>query len=212
MKSINGIFAMLLCCVSLMAQNAMRVHYKDGTEQDIFLSQIDSVTFVEMYEPEEEVTLTGGWLWGRRESGYYELLVFNDDYTYTGYDRYFTYGFDTMTYGFYSQYGTMLTLWSNGFGYQYRYNWYIMGLTANAFTVMTKMGAFTYYKLQPEVIRLSNPGSYMELDDGDSIVFTDGAVVRADANKLHAIASGTTYVLIRKAEEDKIFAYKMVVM
>lgn len=211
MKSINGIIAMLLCCVSLMAQNTMRVHYKDGTEQDIFLSQIDSVTFVEKSEP-EEVTLTGGWLWGRRESGYYELLVFNDDYTYTGYDRYFTYGFDTMTYGFYSQYGTMLTLWSNGFGYQYRYNWYIMGLTANALTVMTKMGAFTYYKLQPEVIRLSNPASYMELDEGDSIVFTDGAVVRADANKLHAIASGTTYVLIRKAEEDKIFAYKVVVM
>ena len=203
---------MLLCSVSLMAQNAMRVHYKDGTEQDIFLSQIDSVTFVEKYEPEEEVTLTGGWLWGRRESGYYELLVFNDDYTYTGYDRYFTYGFDTMTYGFYSQYGTMLTLWSNGFGYQYRYNWYIMGLTANSLTVMTKMGAFTYYKLQPEVIRLSNPGSYMELDDGDSIVFTDGAVVRADDEKLYAIASGTTYVLIRKAEEDNIFAYKVVVM
>jgi hypothetical protein len=203
---------MLLCSVSLMAQNAMRVHYNDGTEQDIFLSQVDSITFVEKSEPEEKVTLTGGWLWGRRESGYYELLVFNDDYTYTGYDRYFTYGFDTMTYGFYSQYGTMLTLWSNGFGYQHRYNWYIMGLTTNALTVMTKMGAFTYYKLQSDVIRLSNPGSYMELDDVDSIVFTDGVVVRAEGNKLHAIASGTTYVLIRKAEEDKIYAYKVVVM
>ena len=203
---------MLLCSVSLMAQNAMRVHYNDGTERDIFLSQIDSITFVEKSEPEEEVMLTGGWLWGRREAGYYELLVFNDDYTYTGYDRYFTYAFDTMTYGFYSQYGTMLTLWSNGFGYQHRYNWYIMGLTTNALTVMTKMGAFTYYKLQSDVIRLSNPGSYMELDDGESIVFTDGAVVRADDEKLYAIASGTTYVLIRKAEEDKIFAYKVVVM
>lgn len=37
---------LLLCSVTLMAQNTMRVHYKDGREQDIPIEQVDSVTFV----------------------------------------------------------------------------------------------------------------------------------------------------------------------
>lgn len=41
------IFPLLLCCVTLMAQNAMKVHYKDGGVLDISIEEIDSVTFVE---------------------------------------------------------------------------------------------------------------------------------------------------------------------
>ena len=146
--------SLLLCSVSLMAQNTMRVHYKDGGELDLFIAKIDSVTFVEKTTSEESASLTGVWLWGNQEQGYYELITINEDHTYTGYDNYFSYGFDTMTYGWWAQMGAMLTLQSNGFGYQRRYNWYITELTVNALGMMTKMGPFTYYKLQPETLRL----------------------------------------------------------
>jgi len=53
------------------------------------------------------------------------LLTFSEDHTYTGYDNYFAYGFDTMTYGWWGQIETVLTLQSNGYGYQRRYNWYV---------------------------------------------------------------------------------------
>ena len=93
-------FALLFCCtLPIATQNTMRIHYKDGTEQDISILQIDSITFVEKdnYDEVENVTLTGSWLWANKEAGYYELLTFNEDYTYTGYDYYFSYGFDTQT-------------------------------------------------------------------------------------------------------------------
>ena len=142
-KQFISISILLLCSGSHVAQNTMRVHYKNGTEQDILISEVDSVTFVEKVVPDEEVSLTGSWLWGNREAGYYELLIFNDDHTYTGYDNYFSYGFDTKTYGWYSLYGNMLTLQSNGFGYKRMYNWFVLGLSNNALEVMTKMGGFT---------------------------------------------------------------------
>ena len=205
------ITVMLFCSAAVMAQNAMRIHYKDGTEQDIPIAQIDSVTFVEQEVTQEEVSLTGTWLWGNKEDGYYELITFNEDHTYTGYDNYFTYGFDTLTYGWYSQYSTMLTLRSNGFGYSRLYNWYIIGLTVNALEVMTKMGQFTYYKLQPEVIYISSSESYMGFAGDDNVVFADGVVVTVENGRLKGLSQATTYVLVEKSSEGKVLAYKVVV-
>ncbi len=203
--------ALLFCSVTLMAQNTMRIHYKDGSEQDISISEVDSVTFVEKKAPEAPVSLTGEWLWAGKEEGYYELLSFSDDQTYTGYDKYFTYGFDTMTYGWYNRYGNMLTLQSNGYGYRRLYNWFIIGLTDNALEVMTKMGPFIYYKLQSETLYLSQSEIYRGFADADSVVFADDVIVKAEGSKLQGVVPGTTYVLVKKAVEDKIYAYKVVV-
>lgn len=201
---------LLLCGITLMAQNTMRVHYKDGTEQDISTSQIDSLTFVNADTmPTVEAELTGTWLWGNKEAGYYELLAFSNDHTYTGYDNYFSYGFDTMTYGFYSQYGTMLTLWSNGFGYQRRYNWFITGLTENALSVMTKMGPFTYYRLRTETLSLK-VGETLPSGE-DEYVFADGTIVQIEGGQLTGIGRGETYILKMTASSQMIWAYKVVV-
>ena len=59
-----AIVVLLLSNISLVAQNAMRIHYKSGTEQDIPISEIDSVTFVNKATSEEDMSLTGSWLWG----------------------------------------------------------------------------------------------------------------------------------------------------
>ena len=201
----------LLCSVSLMAQNTMRVHYKDGKEQDIPISQIDSVTFVTQAAQEEEASLTGSWLWGNQEAGYYELLTFNEDHTYTGYDNYFSYGFDTMTYGWYSPYGNMLTLQSNGFGYNRVYKWFVVGLTGNALEVMTKTGPYTYYRLQPEVLHISLSEAYSGFAESDFVIFTDGVIVKDEGNKLQGLVQGTTYILVKIAAEEKIKAYQVIV-
>ena len=138
-----------ICCLYATAQTHMRLHHKGGGHSDVTIEQIDSITFVDGGDlPVNEGSLVGGWLWGDAEAGYYELLTFNEDKTYTGYDNYFTYGFDTMTYGWYMQMGSMLMLQSNGYGYNRRYNWFVMGLTSNALDVMTKIGQFVYYRLQ----------------------------------------------------------------
>ena len=206
--------ASLLGAQMLNAQNQMRIHYKDGTRGDVPIAQIDSITFVDDEGGEGEEMqvkeLTGSWLWGNMAQGYYELLTFNVDKTYIGYDNYFTYGFDTMTYGYYSVYGAMLNMWSNGFGYQHRYNWFITALTDNALGVMTKMGPFTYYKLQPEVIRLKVNES-LTCTDGDSFVFADGVVVSIEDNKLRGVAVGETYIQKLKATSKQIVSYKVVV-
>jgi hypothetical protein len=191
----------------------MRIHYKNGAEQDIAISQVDSITFVEKdsHDEEENVTLTGSWLWAKKEAGYYELLTFNEDHTYIGYDYYFSYGFDTQTYGWYSLYGNMLTLQSNGFGYRRRYNWFVTGMTGNALEVMTNMGAYTYYRLQPETIYIQDGGSSTVFDNEDNIVFADGVIVEAKGNQLVGKAKGTTYILVSIAGQDKIVAYKVTV-
>ena len=174
-------------------QNYMRIHYKGGAVSDIPVGQIDSVTFVQKDTPAEEVTLTGSWFWGNVEQGYYELLTFNDDRTYTGYDYYFVYDFDTMTYGWWTQIGAMLAMQSNGFGYQRRYNWYITELTENVLGVMTKMGSFTYYKVQPETLTLQVNGT-LTCQEGDSFIFADGVKVVIQDNKLVGLSAGETYI------------------
>lgn len=203
--------ALLLCTVSLVAQNTMRIHYKDGTEQDIAIARLDSVTFVEGATSDGEVSLLGSWMWGNTEAGYYEVITFDNDHTYTALDNYFSMGFDTQTFGWFSQYGSMLTLQSNGFGYQRLYNWYIIGLASNALEVMTKMGPFTYYRLQPEAIRISMQNPYHRLEEGSTIVFADGVIVETEGNILHALTSGTTYILLHTALDNEITAYKLTI-
>lgn len=190
----------------------MRIHHRDGGHGDIPIEQIDSITFVDRSDkPATEGSLVGSWLWGDAEAGYYELLTFNDDKTYMGYDNYFTSGFDTMTFGWYMQMGGMLKLQSNGYGYNQRYNWFVMGLTDNALDVMTNMGRFVYYRLQPEVIRLKLGDSPLTFSNGDYFVFADGVVVRITEEGLQGVAMGTTYVQMNNAESDCIIAYKVIV-
>lgn len=209
-------FIPMLCpAMSAIAQSApaIHIHFKNGSKMEVAAEQVDSITFggkIEEEEREEEGVLTGSWMWGRIEAGYYEVLTLNDDKTYTGYDSYFTYGFDTMTYGFYTQYGIMLNLWSNGFGYQRRYNWYILSLTSNALEVMTRTGPFTYYRLQHEVITLSI-GQAWSCDDDDEYVFADNVVTRITGNGLIAIAKGETYIQKKIGTTNKVVAYKVVV-
>jgi len=205
----------ILCCllglsIACSAQNNMRIHYKGGAVSDIPVEEIDSITFVQKETPAEEVTLIGSWFWGSVEQGYYELLTFNEDRTYTGYDYYFAYGFDTMTYGWWTQIGAMITLQSNGYGYQRRYNWYITELTENALGVMTKMGPFTYYKVQPETLTLQVNGT-LTCQEGDSFVFADGVRATIQDNKLVGLISGETYIQKYIAASKQILSYKLIV-
>lgn len=197
-------------CFQSEAQTYMRIHQKDGKHLDVMTEQIDSITFVDTEEQSIETELKGCWLWGNFEAGYYELLTFNDDKTYVGYDNYFTYGFDTTTYGFFSLYSTLLTLWSNGFGYQHRYNWYITGLSTNALSVMTKAGPFTYYRLQPEPIRMAI-GEILSFDDDVSVVFADNIIVHYEDKILKALSQGETYILKKYASSNLIEAFKVIV-
>ena len=148
MSKVTRIIVAFCCLLGLssvcLAQDYMRIHYKGGGYSDVAIEQVDSITFIKgddaPSDSTTEVSPTGSWLWGSQEQGYYELLTLSEDHTYTGYDNYFLYGFDLMTYGWWTQIGAMITLQSNGFGYQRRYNWYITELTENALGVMTKMG------------------------------------------------------------------------
>lgn len=76
------VLALSMCCVFATVQTHMRIHHKGGGYSDVPIEQIDSITIVDGDESlDEEVELTGSWLWGDAEAGYYELLTFNDDYT-----------------------------------------------------------------------------------------------------------------------------------
>ena len=205
-----SIIILLLCSGSLIAQNTMRVHYKDGSMQDISITEVDSVTFVTKDAPDNEVSLVGDWLWGNKNAGYYELITFNEDHTYTGYDNYFSFGFDTWTYGWYSQFGSMLTLQSNGFGYKRMYNWHLIGLSYNALEVMTNTGGYTYYRLQSEVVNVSLASPFLFADD-DYVVFADEVIVKAQYNKLTGNSKGITYILVNIASLNEIVAYKVIV-
>ena len=160
----------------IIAQNTMRINYKNGNALEIPIERIDSITFVEKDTTIQESSLIGAWMWGSTEAGYYELLTFNEDKTYIGYDYYVEYGFDTYTYGTYSNIGIMLNLWSNGYGYRRMYRWFITDLTDNALKVMTQMGNFVYYRVHPKTITM-NLGDYIECEDDDYFVFADGIKV-----------------------------------
>lgn len=209
-RKIVILYCLLGLSIACSAQDNMRIHYKGGAVSDIPVEEIDSITFVQKETPAEEVTLIGSWFLGSVEQGYYELLTFNEDRTYTGYDYYFAYGFDTMTYGWWTQIGAMITLQSNGFGYQRRYNWYVTELTENALGVMTKMGPFTYYKVQPETLTLQVNGT-LTCQEGDSFVFADGVRATIQDNKLVGLISGETYIQKYIAASKQILSYKLIV-
>jgi hypothetical protein len=213
MKKLLLSLLLLLPLSAAVAQTSLSLHYKDGSRADVPLADVDSITFTPTAaDPSGQATLAGSWLWGSRERGYYELLTFNADYTYTGYDRYLDYGFDTQTFGFYSTYGTLLTLWSNGFGYQWRYQWFVTALTANALSVVTRSGPFTYYRLQPGVIRLSLSAQPLSLGQGVTLLFTDGVTVTATGDgRLRPLATGTTYIIHRTEATNTAWAAMVVV-
>lgn len=204
-----SILVVFLFCTKSYAQNNMRINYKDGSISDVPIECIDSITFVEKDEEAHEVSIIGEWLWGSKEKGYYEMLAFNEDRTYTGYDYYLEYGFDTWTYGTYMANGIMLNLWSNGYGYSRTYRWFVTGLTENALEVMTQMGGFIYYRIQPEVYSLKVGEKSYECKNGDYYVFTDGVKVLDDEGKLKGVCEGTTYILKYNAESGLIMAYKV---
>lgn len=204
---------LVLVCPKSTAQTHMRIHLNGGIHTDVPIEKIDSITFIDGSKlPVDEACLTGSWLWGDAEAGYYELLTFNEDKTYTGYDNYFTYGFDTITYGWYAQMNSMLTLQSNGFGYNRRYNWLMIGLTDNALDVMTKMGHFVYYKLQPEIIYLHLGEEYQSGGETDSFIFADGVTATINESKLKGVKIGTTYAQKYDSESNLILSYKVVVI
>ena len=200
-------FLLFFYFLSTSAQTYLRIHHKGGGFSDMPIENVDSITFLD--SPASETELTGSWLWGDKEAGYYEVLTFNEDKTYTGY--YLEYGFGTMTYGWYMTHGALLTIWSDGFGYNRRYNWYVVGLSDNALEVVTKMGTFTYYRIQPEILHLQISGKPLECDEGDSFIFADGIVADIVNGKIQGLASGTTYIQKYIARTNTIVAYKVVV-
>lgn len=214
MIRILWLLLVISCCNSetSLSQTYMRIHHKDGGQSNVAIEQIDSITFVDGSDlPVDEESFVGSWLWGDTEAGYYELLTFNNDKTYTGYDNYFTYGFDTMTYGWYFRNGNLLTLQSNGFGYNRKYTWFVMEQTENTLDMMTKMGRFTYYRLQPEIYSIKVGEESYICKDGDYYVFTDGVKVSDIKGKLKGISKGITYILKYSARTDLIMAYKVIV-
>ena len=212
MKRLYSIIILTLASIAIYAQTHIRIHHKGGGHSDVVVEQIDSITFVDGQDvPDSGGILVGSWLWGNADAGYYELLTFNDDKTFMGYDNYFTYGFDSTTYGWYMHYGSMLSLQSNGFGYNRRYNWFLIGLTDNALDVMTKMGRFIYYKLSPDIIQLEVNGPSVECENGDYYIFTDNVIVGIVDNALQGLSEGTTYIQKYSSSTNTIVSHKVVV-
>ena len=208
---LTSIFIIIIFCSESFAQNTMLINYKGGSISEVPIERIDSITFVEKNEEAQEVPLFGEWFWGSNEKGYYEVLSFNEDRTYTGYDYYLDYGYDTWTYGTYMVNCIMLNLWSNGYGYRRTYRWYVTGLTENALEVMTQMGSFIYYRIQPEVYSLKVGEELYLCKDDDYYVFVDGVKVLGHDGKLKSVSEGTTYILKYNAESGLIMAYKVIV-
>lgn len=113
-----------------------------------YLSElIDSATFITTERvPQQEVSIIGTWHWESLEQGYSETMTFNADGRFTCTNHYFAYGFDSSTYGTYMFFSSMLTLVSNGYGYNLFNQWMVKELTDKKLTVLTKMGSYTYTK------------------------------------------------------------------
>ena len=212
----NRLYVLLILsvflCHKMIAQTTMCINYKDGSVYEVPIERIDSITFIEKKDAQNEATLIGEWLWGSKEKGYYEVLTFNEDRTYTGYDYYLEYGFDTWTYGTYMANGVILNLWSNGYGYRRMYRWFVSTLTENALEVMTQMGSFIYYRVQSGTYSLKVGEESHECLDGEYYVFTDGAKVSDNEGKLKGIAEGVSYILKYDIKSGLIMAYKVIVV
>ncbi len=212
MKRTSITLLSLFAPMLIWAQNVMQITYKDGSVAEIPVERIDSITFIEKTTiPTTVATLEGRWFWGKTQAGYCELLTINADRTYTGYDLYLDYGFDSQTYGTWTQNGIMLNLWSNGYGYKRMYRWFIMGLTENALEVMTQMGNFIYYRVQPEVIRLTAGGAPLAAGSDEQFVFADGIYASIADGQLKGLRAGTTYVQRLTISTNTIKAYQVIV-
>ena len=75
---------------------------------------------------------------------------------------------------------------------------------------MTKMGPFTYYKVQPEMLTLQVNGT-LTCQEGDSFVFADGVRATIQDNKLVGLISGETYIQKYIAASKQILSYKLIV-
>lgn len=203
--------SLLVAPMLILAQNTMKINYKDGSVAEIPVEHIDSITFVDRTIMPTTATLEGRWFWGKTQTGYCELLTINADHTYTGYDLYLDYGFDSQTYGTWIQNGIMLNLWSNGYGYKRIYRWFIMGLTENALEVMTQMGSFIYYRVQPEIIRLKVGGSPLAAGSDEQFVFADGIYASIIDGQLQGLRAGTTYIQCLRVSTNTIKAYQVIV-
>ena len=80
-------FVLAFCCIEAEAQNTMRVSQKDGTVIDIPIENVNSITFVNVEEPEGKASICGTWKWVGLEEGYSETLTFNADGTFTCVDN-----------------------------------------------------------------------------------------------------------------------------
>ncbi len=204
--------ALMSCINSAWCQNTMQITYTDGSKQDIRLDKIQDITFTDQPGGSAaDASLYGTWVWGKRESGYYEVITFNDDGTYVGNDCYFEYGFNSQTYGTYIHSGIMLNLRSNGYGYQRWYRWFVTNLTANALEVMTPNGQFVYYRLESEVLRLKAGGDPLDYGTDKQFVFADGITVKIEDGKLYGLISGSTYVELMDNTTNTTRAYLVVV-
>ena len=75
--------------------------------------------------------------------------------------------------------------------------------------VMTRVGRFTYYRLQPEVINLQAGGEPLGCEGSDRFVFADGVVVSITDEKLQGVSRGTSYIQKYVADTNGIVAYKV---
>jgi len=216
MNRLKAIVILLLVCAGLMAQNTMRVNRVDGTYVDIPVSDIEDVTFINQENPVGEATLAGQWLWGSKSEGYFELLTFNEDGSFIGYDKYFEFGTTYNMYGTYTRIGSILNLrftmqgYGVGAGYTYRYQLLIQDLTEYDLSVMTQYENYTYSRLQKEVFKLSK-NQTLKCSDGDYFVFADDDFLSGTNTELKAINTGTTYILKYLSSKNHILAYKVVV-
>lgn len=210
MKRLFVAIYLTVLCMSVFAQNTLRIHYKNGTTADVTIADIDSLTFTETTSEPATATLAGSWLWGNVEAGYYELATFNSDNTFTAYDNMFSFDYETNAYGWYSLLGNMLVMRAYDYGYLRRYNWFVSTLTENQLTVITEMGPFTYYRLQPDIIYMK-VGDTLSLAQGETLIFADGVTLQVANNSLKALLPGTTYILKSVATTGKTWGYKVVI-
>lgn len=194
------------------AQNTMRINYKDGTVQNVDITRVDSITFVEMDLKPQEASIVGEWMWGGLQEGYYEVIRFDQERTFTAEDCYFSYGFTNHTYGTYTYSGIQLNLLSNGIGYKRMNRWFVTYPSDNELEVMTQMGSFTYYRLQPETIRLKAWKDRLACEEGEVWSFADLTTAGIEDGQLVGLQPGTTYVQKLNTADNTTKAYKVEVV
>ena len=195
-----------------MAQNTMRITYKDGTIQNVDITRVDSIIFVDMEPKPQDASITGDWMWGGLREGYYEVISFATVRTFTAEDCYFAYGYTNHTYGTYTYSGIQLNLFSNGIGYKRMNRWFVTYLSDNELEVMTQMGAFTYYRLQPETIRLKAWKDRLACEEGEVWSFADLTTAGIEDGQLVGLQPGTTYVQKLNTADNTTKAYKVEVV